>query len=226
MKAKQILKRAKRNAEHRYVSKGDFLELVAEVERLSAVLAKVGSPAAAGSKAAPKPAKPAARKALAKPVPKNDQAKSAPKPRATRPSPKKTEVKSAAKPAPKKAETTSPAKPPAAKSVGKKAPVKSAPIPKSAKTAPKKAAAKPAPDKAAVKPTRAGKSDDLRQINGIGPVLVAKLGALGITRVAQIAAFTANDVERISDNLKLKGRIERDRWVEQAKALNVGAKSG
>ncbi|MCB1875343.1 MAG: hypothetical protein KDH88_05150 [Chromatiales bacterium] len=63
-------------------------------------------------------------------------------------------------------------------------------------------------------------SDDLKIINGIGPVLERKLNGLGITRFAQIAAWSPEDVEKISANLDFKGRIEREEWVRQAQGLS------
>ncbi len=65
----------------------------------------------------------------------------------------------------------------------------------------------------------AASSDDLTQINGIGPVIVKKLEGLGITTFAQIAAFTDADIARIDEELNFKGRIARDDWVGQAKQL-------
>ncbi len=61
--------------------------------------------------------------------------------------------------------------------------------------------------------------DDLEQIRGIGPVLKRRLNDLGITTFAQIAAFSEADLERIDAVLDSKGRIAREEWVEQAKAL-------
>ncbi len=61
--------------------------------------------------------------------------------------------------------------------------------------------------------------DDLKKISGIGPVLEKKLHDRGITRYAQIAALTKSDIADIDASLSVKGRIERDKWVEQAKAL-------
>jgi small subunit ribosomal protein S2 len=60
--------------------------------------------------------------------------------------------------------------------------------------------------------------DDLTDINGIGPVIVGKLNAQGITSFQQIADFTPADVERIDGELNFKGRIDREEWVSQAKA--------
>ena len=62
-------------------------------------------------------------------------------------------------------------------------------------------------------------ADDLQQIKGIGPKIAAILEQLGIRQFSQIAAWSAADVERINDHLQFKGRIEREEWVAQAKAL-------
>jgi NADH-quinone oxidoreductase subunit E len=70
----------------------------------------------------------------------------------------------------------------------------------------------------------AASADDLKQITGIGPKLEQKLHALGIKRFAEIAAWSAEDVARVDDQLNFRGRIDRDKWVEQAKAL--AAESG
>jgi predicted flap endonuclease-1-like 5' DNA nuclease len=62
--------------------------------------------------------------------------------------------------------------------------------------------------------------DDLERIRGIGPVLRQRLNGLGITTFAQIAAFTEADLARLDEVLDFKGRIAREDWVEQAKALS------
>ncbi|TPM33048.1 hypothetical protein FJ958_09875 [Mesorhizobium sp. B2-3-5] len=43
-----------------------------------------------------------------------------------------------------------------------------------------------------------------------------------MTSFAQIAAWTAADIERIEHALQFGGRVERERWVEQAKLLAAG----
>jgi large subunit ribosomal protein L21 len=70
-------------------------------------------------------------------------------------------------------------------------------------------------------PANSGAADqrELERINGIGPVLAGKLNALGITSIGQVAKFTQADIDRISENLNFKGRIERDEWVQQAQKL-------
>jgi len=62
-------------------------------------------------------------------------------------------------------------------------------------------------------------SDDLTEIKGIGRVLKEKLHGLGITSFQQIADFTRSDIERVNEVLDFPGRIEREQWIEQAKAI-------
>lgn len=61
--------------------------------------------------------------------------------------------------------------------------------------------------------------DDLKRIRGIRILIEHKLRALGVTRWIQIAIWTPADIERISEALDFKGRIEREDWVGQAQAL-------
>ncbi|MDH3375554.1 MAG: 50S ribosomal protein L21 [Gammaproteobacteria bacterium] len=61
--------------------------------------------------------------------------------------------------------------------------------------------------------------DDLSKINGIGPKIKERLYELGITTFAQIATLTDTEIEHINGQLSFKGRIQRENWVEQAKAL-------
>lgn len=68
-----------------------------------------------------------------------------------------------------------------------------------------------------------GEPDDLKKISGVGPVLEQKLNGLGITKFAQVAAFSAEDIARVDDALSFKGRIERDNWLEQAATLAAEA---
>jgi predicted flap endonuclease-1-like 5' DNA nuclease len=65
-----------------------------------------------------------------------------------------------------------------------------------------------------------GPPDALTRMKGLGPKAEALLQGLGITRYAQIAAWTPADVARIDPQMgAFKGRIVRDRWVEQARFL-------
>jgi predicted flap endonuclease-1-like 5' DNA nuclease len=69
---------------------------------------------------------------------------------------------------------------------------------------------------------RGGAADDLKRIRGIGVLVEKKLNGLGIDRYAQVAGWTAADVERVSRMLDLAGRIERESWIEQARILSAG----
>ncbi len=81
------------------------------------------------------------------------------------------------------------------------------------------APAEPAEADGALFTVPAGAADDLKQISGVGPVLEDKLNALGITTYAQIAAFKKADIDKVDERVEARGRIERDDWVKQAKAL-------
>ena len=69
---------------------------------------------------------------------------------------------------------------------------------------------------------RAVASDDLKRIRGIGVLIEKRLGSLGISSYEQIANWTVQDIERVSQSLDFKGRIERENWVEQARILASG----
>ncbi len=67
-----------------------------------------------------------------------------------------------------------------------------------------------------------GAPDDLKEIYGIGPVLEARLNQLGIYHFRQMAQLTANDVAWVAARINsFPDRIVRDRWVEQARRLNI-----
>lgn len=59
-------------------------------------------------------------------------------------------------------------------------------------------------------------ADDLTRLTGIGPKLAAALADRGVTRFAQIAAWTAEDIAALDREMRLMGRIDRDAWVAQA----------
>jgi predicted flap endonuclease-1-like 5' DNA nuclease len=70
-------------------------------------------------------------------------------------------------------------------------------------------------------------SSDLSRLKGVGPKLVAQLGALGVTQLSQVAAWTDSDIDRIDAQLgRFQGRIRRDQWVEQALLLTAGDEAG
>lgn len=64
-----------------------------------------------------------------------------------------------------------------------------------------------------------GDPDDLKKISGVGPVLEQKLHDLGVTKFAQIANFSAEDVAKVDERLNFKGRIDRDGWIKQANEM-------
>lgn len=61
--------------------------------------------------------------------------------------------------------------------------------------------------------------DNLQKIKGIGPKIAGILKNLGILRFEQIAAWSPENVAWVNDHLQFKGRIEREEWIPQAKAL-------
>ncbi len=66
---------------------------------------------------------------------------------------------------------------------------------------------------------------DLKRIKGIGPTIAAKLEAMGITSIAQIAELDEAEVARIEEQLAFKGRIARERWIEQAREMLAAERS-
>lgn len=71
---------------------------------------------------------------------------------------------------------------------------------------------------------RDGQADDLKQIKGVGPALEKLLNELGFFHFDQIAAWSADEVAWVDQNLKgFKGRVSRDNWIAQAKDLAKGS---
>lgn len=62
--------------------------------------------------------------------------------------------------------------------------------------------------------------DNLEVISGVGPVLAEKLNSIGVYRFEQIANWTERNVQEFDELLSFKGRIEREEWIKQAKALH------
>ncbi len=107
-----------------------------------------------------------------------------------------------------------------------------APKEKPAKEAPAKKAAAPKAEKPKAEPKAAaevpagalfaapeGTPDDLKLIKGVGPVLEKKLNDFGVTKFAQVAEFSRDDIEKLDEALSFKGRIDRDEWLAQAAEL-------
>lgn len=84
----------------------------------------------------------------------------------------------------------------------------------------------PEPAPAAATATAPG-GDDLLLIKGLGPKIKTQLADLGVTRFAQIAAWSEADIDRIDAQLgRFQGRIRRENWVEQARLLAAGDTEG
>ena len=63
--------------------------------------------------------------------------------------------------------------------------------------------------------------DDLKLIVGVGPVLERMLQQLGIGTYRQIARWSERDIDDFDARLpEFRGRIRRDGWVVQARALH------
>lgn len=90
--------------------------------------------------------------------------------------------------------------------------------PAQAKTAAPAPAAKAALPKV-LKAPRDGKKDNLKLIKGVGPKIEEKLNNMGTYHFEQIAAWDRETIAKVDETLSFKGRIDRERWVPQAKAL-------
>ena len=102
---------------------------------------------------------------------------------------------------------------------------------KSKKAAKKLVATKAAPKKPAAKKPQViykdgptdGAPDDLKLIKGIGPKFEGDLNSKGIYYFRQIGAWKSADVKMVEGIIdSIPGRIKRDEWVKQGKALAKG----
>lgn len=66
---------------------------------------------------------------------------------------------------------------------------------------------------------RDNRPDDLKLISGIGPKLEQKLNSIGIWHYEQVATWTQSNVDWVNAAISFRGRIEREKWVSQAKQL-------
>jgi len=64
--------------------------------------------------------------------------------------------------------------------------------------------------------------DDLKLISGVGPKIEGILHSLGVYTFAQVASWKKAERDWVDGYLNFKGRIDRDDWVKQAKALAKG----
>ena len=73
----------------------------------------------------------------------------------------------------------------------------------------------------------AQQTSELARIKGLGPKLQTLLPTLGVSTLAQIAAWDDAEIDRIDAQLGVfQGRIRKDNWVEQAKFLAAGDLAG
>lgn len=70
-----------------------------------------------------------------------------------------------------------------------------------------------------------GVADNLKEISGIGPKIEAKLNGLGVYHFAQIAAWSDENCAFVDAQLSFRGRIAREKWIEQAKTLASGGET-
>lgn len=98
-----------------------------------------------------------------------------------------------------------------------------------AEPAPVASAAPPAVESIAVTSSAAmaTEGDELGRMKGIGPKFAARLAELGYTRFAQIAALTPAEANALDAQLgSFRGRLTRDRWIEQATYLANDDRAG
>ncbi|MGB1484724.1 MAG: hypothetical protein ACPG9E_01880 [Poseidonia sp.] len=67
---------------------------------------------------------------------------------------------------------------------------------------------------------KASEKDDLQAIKGVGPFIEEKLNALGIYTFSQISKMTSELEDQVNEAIEFfPGRVKRDEWANQAKAL-------
>ncbi len=74
-----------------------------------------------------------------------------------------------------------------------------------------------------------GTPDDLKLIKGVGPKFEKELNANGVYYFRQVGAWKVSDVKVVEEKIKslASGRVKRDDWVKQGKALaKAAAKKG
>ena len=91
-------------------------------------------------------------------------------------------------------------------------------------------AAHPAPARSpapVVPPAPAGtvthsRPDSLQRIRGVDAVIEQLMHESGVTRFAEIAVWTATEVEYFDELMEQPGRVSRENWIEQAQILARG----
>jgi len=100
-------------------------------------------------------------------------------------------------------------------------PARVAPAPTTGHASPASSGEKGLPGKRpeALAEPRAAGADDLKKIKGIGPKSEEKLNALGVYHFDQIADWSLDNARWIGAALASPGRIERGKWIQQAREL-------
>jgi predicted flap endonuclease-1-like 5' DNA nuclease len=72
-----------------------------------------------------------------------------------------------------------------------------------------------------IPPVEQDRTDDLKEIIGVGPFIESKLRGLGLQTFKQIALLSPAMLEKVAENIEyFQGRIGRENWIEQCKALH------
>jgi len=80
---------------------------------------------------------------------------------------------------------------------------------------------------APVAPAEEGGAQSITILKGLGPKIATRLSELGITRLHQLAWLDDAEAEQLDAQLGVfQGRMERDRWREQARLLAQGDRAG
>jgi predicted flap endonuclease-1-like 5' DNA nuclease len=66
------------------------------------------------------------------------------------------------------------------------------------------------------------KKENLQFIQGVGKVLEETLNDLGVYGFSQVAAWNYEVIPKLDEYLNFQGRIQREKWVEQAQLLAKG----
>ena len=76
-------------------------------------------------------------------------------------------------------------------------------------------------------PGASGPPDDLQLLKGVGPKMAAMLNQRGVTRFDQITRLSPGQIEALDSELgAFRGRLARDKIVEQAEYLARGDRDG
>jgi predicted flap endonuclease-1-like 5' DNA nuclease len=76
-------------------------------------------------------------------------------------------------------------------------------------------------------PGASGPADDLQRLKGVGPKFAQMLNERGILRYDQLGRLTPDEIELLDKDLgPFRGRLQRDRVIEQADYLARGDKEG